>query len=70
MINRRLQIIKIKINKIHFYLILLCYFQMAGGVHELNEINASTHLHIISHKMNKEYKQTVEIIKMKMFAIV
>ena len=41
-----------------------------GGVHKINEINSFTHLHTISHKMNKEYKQTVEIIKMKMFQIV
>ena len=34
-----------------------------GGVHKLNEINSLTHLQIISHK-------TVEIIKLKMFAIV
>ena len=43
---------------------------MVGGVHKPNEINSFNHLHIISHRMNKEYKQTVEIIKMKMFAIV
>ena len=34
-----------------------------GGVHQLNEINSLTQLHIISHK-------TVEIIKMKMFVVV
>ena len=38
-----------------------------GGVHKLNEINSLTHLHIM-YKMSKEYKQTIEIIKM--FAIV
>ena len=41
-----------------------------GRVHRQNEIHSLTHLHIIlSDKVSKEYKQ-VEIIKMKMFAIV
>ena len=43
---------------------------LVGGAHKLNEINSVTHLQIISHKVSKEYKQTVEIIKMKMFVIV
>ena len=44
--------------------------QLVGGVHKLNDINSLTYLDIISHKVSKEYKQTIEIIKMKMFAIV
>ena len=50
------------------YILVSC--QLVGGVHKLNEINSLTHLHIIPHKVSKEYKQTVEIITMKMFAIV
>ena len=66
MINRRLK--KIKLFIYLFSIIVSC--QLVGGVHILNEINSLTHLHIISHKVSKEYKQTVEIIKVKMFAIV
>ena len=66
MINRRLK--KIKLFIYLFSIIVSC--QLVGGVHKLNEINSLTHLHIISHKVSKEYKQTVEIIKVKMFAII
>ena len=41
-----------------------------GGEHKLKKINSLTRLHIIAHKVSKECKQTVEIIKMKIFAIV
>ena len=51
-------------------IVYLVSCQLVGGVHKLNEINSLTYLHIISHKVSKEYKQMVEIMKMKMFAIV
>ena len=62
-IDEKKKIIIMKIKQIYFSFLPV-------SVHKLNEINSLTHLHIVSHKMSKEYKQTVEIIKMKMFAIV
>ena len=63
---------RLKKNHSNFFGLYIFYIfvsrQLVGGVHKLNEINSLIHLHIKSHKVSRECKQTVEIIKM-MFAI-